>query len=74
MANGTFSSALIYCKFKVMQVIFYILLNILRDNSPEHACDFGIVRNMKIISCFRLREDFRGWIYFRRWSVPVTHD
>jgi len=27
-----------------MQVIFYILLNILRNNSPEHACDFGIVR------------------------------
>ncbi len=31
-------------------------------------------RNMEIISCFRLREDFRGWIYFRRRSVPVAHD
>ena len=56
-----------------MKVIFYILLNILRDNSPEHACDFGIVRNMKIISCFRLREDFRGQIFFEegvcRWHM-----
>ena len=41
-----------------MQVIFYILLNILRDNSPEHACDFCIVRNMKKNKLLQIKRRF----------------
>ena len=35
---------------------------------------FDVFSNMKKLSCLRLREYFRGQIYFRRRSVPVAHD